>query len=91
MKIGTVVGTVILLSGIVSGVWIVDARYASSSDVTLLAQRLDRKILRDDIRSLGFDMRQIEYEHGKEKAQQRNDWKKLEEERDLLREELKKN
>ena len=88
MKIGTIIGAVVLLGGIVSGVWIIDARYAGSAEFALLEKRLDRKILRDDIRSMGFDMRQIEFEHGKVKAEQRNDWKKLKEEQELLKGEL---
>jgi len=42
-------GSIVLLIGIVGGVIAVEERYTKSSEFCLLAQRVDRKILRDDI------------------------------------------
>ena len=90
-KITVILSSVLIISGLVGGVIAVEDRYAKCGDVIQLAERIDRKILRDDIRDYEKQKWYMEREYGKEKAKTKREYKEIEYKQKELREELKGN
>ena len=89
-RIVTILSSILVLGGIAGGVVAVEDRYTKNEVFLQLAQRVDRKILRDDIRSYQLQIWDMERNYGKEKAQKKREYKEIKYKQKLLEEELRK-
>ena len=89
-KIAAILGSIVLLTGIVGGVIAVEDRYAKCFDVAKLEKRIDRKILRDDIRDYQRQLWDMERNYGKEVAKEKREYKEIEYKKQELEKELNK-
>ena len=89
-KVITTLSSILILGGIAGGVIAVEDRYTNKVMFAELEQRVDRKILRDDIRDYQRQMWDMERNYGKEEARDLREYKEIEQKRQELTDELKR-
>jgi len=89
-KVVSIFGAVILLIGIVGGVIAVEDRYVKCVEFCQLDSRLNRKILRDDIRDYQRQKWDMERNYGKEEAQKKREYQEIDLKQIELQRELDK-
>jgi|GEM_PF-5727550 len=89
-KVITILSSVLVLGGVAGGVIAIEDRYISKTAFVQLAQRVDRKILRDDIRDYQRQMWDMERNYGKEEARNKREYKEIKQRQDELKRELEK-
>ena len=89
-KVITTLSSILILGGIAGGVIAVEDRYTNKVIFAELEQRVDRKILRDDIRDYQRQMWDMERNYGKEEARDLREYKEIEQKRQELTDELKR-
>ena len=89
-RVITVLSSILVVGGIAGGVIAVEDRYTKNETFLQLAKRVDRKILRDDIRSYQLQIWDMERNYGKKEAQKKREYKEIKYKQKLLEEELRK-
>ena len=89
-RVITILSSVLVIGGVAGGVIAIEDRYIKKEPFVQLAQRVDRKILRDDIRDYQRQMWDMERNYGKEEARNKREYKEIKQRQDELKRELEK-
>jgi hypothetical protein len=88
MKLPAVISCVVGIFAIIGGLYAFDCTYARDDKVFKIEQRLDRKILSDDVRDLQRRQWDLQRHYGEDAAKKKQEWKELENRRQMILREL---
>jgi len=90
-QISIIIGILVFLIALVGGVIAVEDRYAKYTEFCQLETRLDRKIMRDDIRNYQLQLWDMERNYGRKEAMEKREYKEIKYKQKELQEKLEKN
>ena len=90
MKVTTLVPTIVGVFAIIGGLWAFDGVYARSEQLCKVEQRLDRKILSDDMMRLQQRQWQLKDRYGEDEAVRLPEYRELEQQREMILRELER-
>ena len=90
MKVTTLVPTIVGVFAIIGGLWAFDGVYARSEQLCKVEQRLDRKILSDDMMRLQQRQWELLRHYGEEDGRKLREYKELQQQREMILRELER-
>jgi protein-tyrosine-phosphatase len=90
MKVTTLVPTIVGTFAIIGGLYSLDATYARSEQLCKVEQRLDRKILSDDMMRLQQRQWRLKDRYGEDEAVKLPEYREIEQQRQMILRELER-
>jgi hypothetical protein len=90
MKLPVILSAIISVGVIAGGVYSLDATYARDSQLCKVEQRLDRKILSDDMMRLQQRQWRLKDRYGEDEAVRLPEYRELEQQREMILRELER-